>query len=128
MAQSGDIGTPPGREERHRLLNELVAMPMAATLAYIRTSDAIRGRVTESQMDEMAAELARLLTLYSISDSRDSITALGPDDTQGGRFKSAGKEVEFVDGRTITGLAVTRTSLNAAIEALRRTKAGKGEG
>jgi hypothetical protein len=126
MTQSGDIATPSSREERHRLLNELVAMPMAATLAHIQTTDAIRGRVTESQMDAMAAELARLLTLYTISDSRDSITALGPDDTQGGRFKSAGKEVEFFDGRTITGLAVTRTSLNAAIDALRRSKAAKG--
>jgi hypothetical protein len=126
MTQSGDIATPSSREERHRLLNELVAMPMAATLAHIQTTDAIRGRVTESQMDAMAAELARLLTLYAISDSRDSITALGPDDTQGGRFKSAGKEVEFFDGRTITGLAVTRTSLNAAIDALRRSKAAKG--
>lgn len=62
-----------------------------------------------------------MITLYSVSEDRESIVALGPDGTQGGRFRKAGKVVEFPEGRTpITGLAVTRTSLNAAIYALMR--------
>jgi hypothetical protein len=105
--------------ERDRLLNDLVAMPIAATLAYLRLTGR-NDKVTEAQMDAMAAELARLITVYSVSDSRDSVQALGPDDTQGGRFRQAGKVVEFDDGRRIGGLAVTRTSLDAAIEALKR--------
>ena len=101
------------------LVGELVSMPVAAALAYIR----ITGRnekLSDAQMEAMAGELARLITVYSVSDSRDSVQALGPDDTQGGRFRQAGKVVEFDDGRKIGGLAVTRTSLDAAIEALKR--------
>jgi hypothetical protein len=113
-------GGDGGRE----LPNDLVPMPMAATLAYLRTSGT-KGKVSEPQMDAMAGELARLITLYAVSESPKSVIALGPDDTQGGRFKNAGKVVEFSDGRTITGLAVTRTSLNAAIDALTRAKARK---
>jgi hypothetical protein len=38
-----------------------------------------------------------------------------------GVFKDGGREVYFADGReTIRGLAVTRTALKAAIEAMRR--------
>jgi hypothetical protein len=119
-----DTGSNAERKGGPQLLKELVPMPMAATLAYIRTTGT-KGKVSERQMDAMAGELARLITLYSISDSPKSIVALGPDDTQGGRFKNAGKVVEFSDGRKITGLAVTRTSLNAAIDALTREKALK---
>jgi hypothetical protein len=115
-----------GKAGEGEILKELVPMPMAATLAYIRTTGAT-GKVSEPQMIAMAAELARLITLYSVSDSPKSVIALGPDDTQGGRFKNAGKVVEFSDGRRITGLAVTRTSLNAAIDALARAKALKDD-
>jgi hypothetical protein len=121
------MGATMARQKEHataELLKELVPMPTAATLAFLRTTGAT-GKVSESQMIAMAAELSRLITLYSVSESPKSVTALGPDDTQGGRFKQAGKVVEFADGRRITGLAVTRTSLNAAIEALTRGKAPK---
>jgi hypothetical protein len=105
--------------EPQGLLGELVSMPVAAALAYIR----ITGRnekLSDAQMEAMAAELARLITVYSVSDKRDSARALGPDDTQGGRFRQAGKTIELANGRKITGLAVTRTSLDKAIEALKR--------
>src|SRR5687768_16802980 len=102
------------------LIGELVSMPVAAALAYIRLTGK-NEKLSEAQMEAMAAELARLITVYSVSEKRDSVRALGPDDTQGGRFRHAGKTVEFADGRDkITGLAVTRTSLDAAIEALKR--------
>jgi hypothetical protein len=101
------------------LVGELVSMPVAAALAYIRVTGS-NEKLSDAQMEAMAAELARLITVYSVSESRDSVRALGPDDTQGGRFRQAGKVVEFSDGRKITGLAVTRTSLDAAIEALKR--------
>lgn len=122
MARQKDPGGKAGRESE--LLKELVPMPMAATLAYMRTTG-VTAKVSEPQMIAMAGELARLITLYSVSDSPKSVVALGPDDTQGGRFKNAGKVVEFSDGRRISGLAVTRTSLNAAIEALARAKSLK---
>jgi hypothetical protein len=105
--------------DRDGALNDLVSMPIAATLAYLRLTGR-NEKVTEAQMDAMAAEIARLITVYSVSENRDSVRALGPDDTQGGRFRQAGKVVEFADGRRIGGLAVTRTSLDAAIEALKR--------
>jgi hypothetical protein len=122
MAQQKKSTEPLSREARHNVLDELVAMPMAATLAYIRTTGT-NVKVSDSELDGMAQELARLITLYSVSEDRQSIVTLGPDDTQGGRFKKAGKVVEFSDGRSaITGLAVTRTSLNAAIDALTRSR------
>jgi hypothetical protein len=106
--------------DRPGLVGELVSMPVAAALAYIR----ITGRnekLSDAQMETMAAELARLITVYAVDDTQKSVRALGPDDTQGGRFRQAGKRVEFTDGRdAITGLAVTRTSLDKAIEALKR--------
>jgi hypothetical protein len=117
MAEPND---PSEREKRHKLLDELVAMPLAATLAYLRTTGK-NVKLGDAELDRMAEELSRLITLYSVSEARDSVVALGPDDTQGGRFKKAGNVVEFSDGRApITGLAVTRTSLNAAIDALKR--------
>ena len=106
--------------EPQGLIGELVSMPVAAALAYIRLTGK-NEKLSDAQMEAMAAELARLITVYSVSEKRDSVRALGPDDTQGGRFRQAGKTVEFADGRKkITGLAVTRTSLDAAIEALKR--------
>jgi hypothetical protein len=102
------------------LVGELVSMPVAAALAYIRITGR-NERLSEAQMETMAAELARLITVYSVDDTQKSVRALGPDDTQGGRFRHSGKTVEFTDGRdAITGLAVTRTSLDRAIEALKR--------
>ena len=115
-----------GSEARHEVLDELVAMPLAATLAYIRTSG-VNTRLTDAELEGMAQTLAGLITVYAISEDRESIVTLGPDDTQGGRFKKAGKVVEFADGRApVTGLAVTRTSLNAAIDTLLRSMGSKG--
>ena len=125
MAQQKSTATNRGPEDSRKLLKELVPMPTAATLACIKTTGA-RTQISEAQMGAMAQKLAQLITLYSVSDNRESVLALGPDDTQGGRFKRAGNVVEFSDGRTITGLAVTRTSLYAAIDKLRRTKDAMG--
>lgn len=41
------------RDERHKLLDELVTMPMAATLAYIKTAGT-NARVGDAELDGMA--------------------------------------------------------------------------
>lgn len=106
------------REERHRVLGELVFMYLAATWAHARTTGR-SVKATDAELERLAQKLARLATLYSVSRDRRSIVALGPHDTHGGRFRMAGNVMEFRDGRSaITGLAVTLTSLNAAIDRL----------
>ena len=106
------------REARHRLLDELVFMHVAATWMRQRTTGR-NDKASERELDRLAQKLARLATLYSVSEDRKSIVALGLHDMRRGRFKMAGKVVEFPDGRrAITGLAVTLTSLNAAIDRL----------
>jgi hypothetical protein len=105
-------------EARHRLLDELVFMYVAATWAHARTTGR-NVKATEPELDRLAQTLARLATLYSVSEDRKSIVALGPHDTHGGRFKMAGKVMEFRDGRSaLIGLAMTLTSLNEAIDRL----------
>lgn len=109
------------REARHKLLDAFVMMPLAALLAYVGTTGT-NVKVGDAQLDAVAQRLAQLITLYSISEDRQSVVVLGADDTQGGRFRMAGKLVEFPDGRPpITGLAVTRASLNGAIDELKRS-------
>lgn len=111
------------REARHRLLDELIFMHVATTWMHARTT----GRnvnPSESELDRLAQKLARLATLYSVSEDRKSIVALGSHDTHRGRFKMAGRVMEFRDGRSaITGLAVTLTSLKAAIDRLNAGRA-----
>lgn len=108
------------REARHKVLDAFVMMPLAALLAYVATTGT-NVKVGDAQLDAMAQRLAQLITLYSISADRQSVVVLGADDTRGGQFRRAGKLVEFPDGRApITGLAVTRASLNGAIDELKR--------
>src|SRR5687768_8587184 len=102
------------------LIGELVSMPVAAALAYIRITGK-NEKLSDAQMEAMAAELARLITVYSVSDQRDSVRALGPADTQAGPFRQAGKPAEFAAGRKqITGLAVTPPPPNKATEPLKQ--------
>jgi len=114
--QNGDDALD--REARHRLLDELVFMHVAATWAHARTTGR-NVKASEAELDRLAQKLARLAALYSVSEDRKSVVALGAHDTRGGRFRMAGKVMQFRDGRsTIIGLAVTLSSLNAAIDRL----------
>jgi hypothetical protein len=71
----------------------------------------------------MAETLCRLLPVYSVADDRKSGRRLDPADLEGGIFADGGHIVRFRDQReSITGLAVTRTALKAAVAALKDTR------
>lgn len=114
----------PKKEARHRLLNDFVTLPEAAVVAHVHTI-ALDATIPDAQRDEMAEQLSKLVTLYSLSDDRTNIRALSAEDMRGGTFTGGGRLITFKDGRPpITGLAVTRTALRAALEVLKRPKSG----
>lgn len=114
----------PKKEARHRLLNDLVSMPEAVVVAHL-DAVALDTTIPHARCDELAEQLARLVTLYSLSDDRRDIRTLSAEDIRGGTFTGGGRAITFKDGRLpITGLAVRRPALNAALEVLRRAKSG----
>ena len=116
--EAGDSGSLQG-EAREQLLKELVPMEEAALLAYISASGMDR-TITRLHRNEMAQTLARLVTVYCISEDGSRVRRLVPEDLQGGIFADGGRKVTFRDQREpITGLAVTRAAIKAAAGALR---------
>lgn len=112
---SGWIEGEAGRQ----LLEELLPMEEAALLAYISASGIDR-TITRLHRNDMAQTLARLVTVYSISEDGRRVRRLAPEDLQGGIFADGGRKVSFRDQREpITGLAVTRAAIKAAAGALR---------
>jgi hypothetical protein len=115
----------PGQLEgqaRQAVLNELVPMPEAALLAYI-AAFGIDTTISRVHRNDMAETLCRLLTVYCVSEDRQSVRRLGKAELQGGIFANGGHIVRFRDERqAITGLAVTRTALKAAVAALKDTQ------
>jgi hypothetical protein len=68
----------------------------------------------------MAQVLSRTLTVYSVSADYLNVKALSADDIKEGSFTAGGSALRFSDGREpILGIAVTRESLNAVIEAMK---------
>jgi hypothetical protein len=113
------------REARHKLPNDLVTMAQAAVKAYLETVGPAT-TLTELQRNEMADFLARLVEVYFVSGDRETIRTLGAAEVRGGRFVDGGRTILFKDGREpMSGLAVTRASLNTAIEAMKRSKRGQ---
>jgi hypothetical protein len=97
---------------------------VAACVAVQGDASSIPG-VTRNLYAEL---LSRLVTCYVLSEDRDEIGALQRCDIDGGTFQEGGREIFFADGRqTISGLAVTRTALKAAIEVLRGASGKKAE-
>ena len=79
--------------------------------------------------DRNGTILSRFATIYAVSEDRKDIRALGPDDLRGGQFRDGGREIVFPDGRTkLTGLAMRRSELAWAIDALKRRGGQRGEG
>jgi hypothetical protein len=109
-------------EARQQVLNELVPMPEAALLAYI-AAFGIDNTISRVHRNDMAESLCRLLTVYCVSEDRESVRRLDKAELQGGIFADGGHIVRFRDAREpISGLAVTRTALKAAVAALKDTK------
>lgn len=109
-------------EARQALLEELVPMPEAALLAYL-SAFGIDNTISRMHRNDMAETLAQLLTVYAVSEDRQRVRQLAAADLQGGIFADGGRVVRFQDAReTITGLAVTRTALKAAVAALKDSK------
>ena len=116
--EAGDSGSLQG-EAREQLLKELVPMEEAALLAYISASGMDR-TITRLHRNEMAQTLARLVTVYSVSDDGQRVRRLTPADLQGGIFSDGGRNLSFRDQREpITGLAITRAAIKAAAAALK---------
>jgi hypothetical protein len=109
-------------EARQQVLNELVPMPEAALLAYI-AAFGIDNTISRVHRNDMAERLCQLLTVYCVSEDRQSVRRLDKAELEGGIFADGGHIVRFRDEREpITGLAVTRTALRAAVAALKDTK------
>jgi hypothetical protein len=103
-------------------LGELVPMPEAALLAYI-AAFGIDNTISRVHRNDMAESLSRLLDVYCISEDRQSSRRVDRAELAGGIFADGGHVVRFRDAREpITGLAVTRTALKAAIAALKDSK------
>jgi len=109
-------------EARQRLLDDLVPMPEAALLAYL-SAFGIDSTISRLHRNDMAETLSQLLTVYAVSEDRKTILRLAAADLEGGIFGDGGRVIRFRDEReAITGLAVTRTALKAAVAALKDAK------
>ena len=99
---------------------DLVPMPEAALLAYISASGIDR-TITRLHRNDMAETLARLVAVYSVTEAE--VRKVAPEELEGGLFMQGGRVVQFKDGREpITGLAVPRQALKAAVAALKDAK------
>jgi hypothetical protein len=107
---------------RHVLLNSLVTMSEAITLAHLSTvQDATRPDAGERAA--MAHRLSGMVALYALSPGREEILKLTVNDLRGARFAEEGDLLEFDDGRApVVGLCMTRAALNAAIESIKRAR------
>ena len=106
------------REQRHTIVNELVSMPMAAHRAHF---ELCREKGSDADLNAMAEALADLLTVYTLSGDRTSVTPLSREIVRSGSFGGAGGTLRFSDGREeLTDLAVKRSDLLEAIEVLKR--------
>jgi hypothetical protein len=109
-------------EAREQVLAELVPMPEAALLAYI-AAFGIDNTISRVHRNDMAEQLCQLLTVYCVSDDRRNVRMVDKAELQGGIFADGGHIVRFRDQRAaISGLAVTRTALKAAVAALKDTQ------
>jgi hypothetical protein len=109
-------------EARQRVINELVPMPEAALLAYI-AAFGIDTTISRVHRNDMAERLCQLLVVYCVSEDGQSVRRLDKGALRGGIFADGGHIVRFRDKReSITGLAVTRTALKAAVAALKDTQ------
>ena len=102
-----DVNPPaddPAREVLHRVLNDMVTMAEATLLAYLQTRGTLN--CSERQLNTLAMRLGELITVYSVSDDRQTIRALSPADVQDGSFLNGGRLIIFPDRRQpIAGLA-----------------------
>lgn len=106
-------------EAKERLLADLVPMPEAALLTHL-SAFGMDHTISRLHRDDMAQALARLVPVYAVSDDRQTVWSLAAADLEGGFFAEGGRVVRFTDGRPpITGLAVTRSALKAAVAAVK---------
>jgi hypothetical protein len=117
----GDPKHLSGEAER-KLIAELVPMPEAALLAYI-AAYGIDNTISRVHRNDMAERLCQLLTVYCVSEDRQHVRIVDKAELHGGIFADGGHIVRFRDARSaISGLAVTRTALKAAVAALKDTQ------
>ena len=106
------------REERHKLVNQFVSMPMAAHRVFAE----LYGRKgSDDEITAVANALRALVTVYEISE-QDEIRELTEHDTRGARFADCGGALIYDDGRKpLHRLAVMQIDLAAAIGVLKAT-------
>jgi hypothetical protein len=109
-------------QARQQVLEEFVPMPEAALLAYI-AAFGIDNTISRVHRNDMAETLCRLLSVYCVSEDRQSLWRLEKSDLEGGMFAEGGQLVRFPDEReALAGLGVTRSELKAALAALKDTR------
>lgn len=110
------------KEGRHKELNDLVTMAEACVTAFVEVEGSI-AQVPGAARNRFAELLSQLVCVYTLSADRQHVRALSQSDRHGGAFRDGGREIAFTDGRApIHDLAVTRTSLKAAIGALKEAR------
>jgi hypothetical protein len=106
-------------DARQQVLDDLVPLAEAALLAYI-AAFGIDTTISRVHRNDMAERLCELLVVYAVSADRREVRRLGRGELAGGIFAEGGHLVRFRDRReTVSGLAVTRTALRAAVAALK---------
>jgi hypothetical protein len=110
------------KEEKDRLSGDFVMLPVAVAYAFKRTGDG-KGEKAPSldRLSWLAQMLARQVTLYAVSHDGVPIRALDQEDLRWARIIDGGNTMCFRDGRApIRGLAVARSSLRQAVDAMHR--------
>jgi hypothetical protein len=111
-------------EARHRALNEFTTMAEAVLMAHYATASGTAAG-SDLRRNTMAATLAKVVQVFSLSEDRQTVRPLSAAELRGGSFIDGGRVITFQDGREpITGIAVTRRALKAAIQLLTTSNGG----
>ncbi|HVL34034.1 MAG TPA: hypothetical protein VM489_00035 [Burkholderiales bacterium] len=101
---------------------DLVPLPKAILIAYFDTVG-LAATISEAQRNQMAEALFKVLQVYALAPDGSVARTLSAEDVRGATFTDRGGALSYADGREkISGLAVTRTALEAAIAALKAKK------
>lgn len=108
------------KERLDRLRNDFITLNEAASMAHLHMMrDRLDTTIPDAQLNAVANTLARLVTLYSMSDDWTTVRSLTAEEIRGGVIAGGGQMIGFKDGRpSIFGLVITRTSVKAALQAL----------
>ena len=72
------------REARHKLLNKAVTLAEATFFACLETSPTKATKFSEQELNAMAEALAKLVTLFFVTEREDGVKPLRSEELRGG--------------------------------------------